>query len=68
MTDSPLLEFDSQPEGIDTKGDDGKKSPEKILTQQLDTMTIKGQLSAIDIGMLTSPFLHPAMHGREKKR
>ena len=51
----PLLHLDGEPEGVDAKGNNGEKQSLDVVTEQLDTRAVKGQLVTVDDRVLHVP-------------
>ena len=55
----PLFHFNGEPECIDAEGNDGEKEPFDVVAEELATVAIEVELSAVDDGMFCEPtFLH----------
>ena len=54
---NPLLHFDIKPEAVNTKGDERQQKPLDVVAEQLAARAVKGELTAVDDGVLGQPVL-----------
>jgi hypothetical protein len=55
MLNYPLLHFNGEPEGVNAKSNDGEKEPLDVVSEKLSTVSVKGELLAVNNSVLSVP-------------